>query len=142
MRKQYQVRPIGQCIECGHPATHGYECATCHVASLAIVAIKGKYMPYQLQTVAEELAKADLYAIVKDKSENGVVRHIAIIITQLTSGHGLNLHDVKRSITRRLQVIHDDYEQFEKQTDEEKAHYMSRVTSWLGTLMQHIAKKP
>ena len=132
-----KLREQGQCTQCGKPATHSHECAFCHVATLAIVTIKGKYSPASLRGITEGFAKADLFKIVKDRDEDSGVRHIAYTVTSLSLAHGLFVNDVQREITQRLR---NECAQIESQTEESKADYIRRVMEWMGKLLTHIKK--
>lgn len=132
-----KLRAKGQCTQCGQPATHSHECASCHVATLSIVIIKGKYAPSKLKVVTEGFCKADLFRDMKNKDEDSGIRHIAFTVVNLALAHGLFVNDVQRDITQRLRA---DCAQIEEQTEESKADYIRRVTEWMGTLISHMKK--
>ena len=137
MRSQI-VRANGECTECGQPATHVGECAPCHIATLAIVVIKGKYWPAELSKVTEGFCKADLLATRKDSQQDPSVKHIANIVCDMSFAHKLYINDVQKRITERLRVM---CKSIDEETDEQREEYMGRVTSWIGTIVGHLKKK-
>ncbi len=132
-----KLRERGQCVQCGKRATHSHECAFCHVVTLSIVVIKGKYTASQLVKVTEGFCKKDLFKTIKDESEDPGVRHIAFVVVNLALAHGLRVYDVQSGITDRLR---DVCKQINEQTEESRADYIRRVIDWMGTITAHMRK--
>jgi len=132
-----KLREQGQCTQCGQPATHSHECASCHVATLSIVTIKGKYPPYRLAAITEGFQKADLFHAARDKAEDSGVRHIASTVVNLALANRLYVNDVQREIVLRLR---ESCKVIEEETDASRADYARRLTDWLGTILNHMKK--
>ena len=133
------VRPIGQCTECGIPATRANECVMCHVVTLCMSVIKRTFMPDQIRSVTENLADADLIADSRDEKAPSSVRCIASTVTRLSFANGLNVREVQRRIIARLR---ETCEAIENETPESRADYNARICDWIGAMVSKLHQKP
>ena len=132
------VRPIGQCTECGIPATRANECVMCHVVTLSMAVIKRIFTPDQIRSVTENLADADLIADSRDVKAPSDVRCIASTVTRLAFANRLNVRDVQRKIIARLR---ETCEQIESETPEIKADYIARISDLIGAMISKLRKE-
>lgn len=129
------VKAIGQCTECGRDATHSHECRSCHVESLVIVAIKGKYNPDKIRSFAENFIEADLFKVADDQAMDSATRYIASLTVRLSLAHRIMVRDVQRRVARRLEI---EDNATKAMTPEQKAEWRSRIAQAFGHLTNHL----
>lgn len=132
---KHTPRPKGQCTTCGREATHCHECQPCHVETLVITAVKGKYRPDELIPFCNDFIDADLFKTANDLGRDPVVRYIASIAVRLSLANGMLVKDVQRRVVRRLEI---EAEAEAQKTPEQKEDWKSRIVEAMGHLTNHF----